>query len=98
MWQPFKIDLLIQIETLYSMFQKHYHKNFVFNGEVHDFWECLYVDEGNIQVSGDERVYALTAGDIIFHKPMELHKFSVENENGATLFIFSFTLDGKLTD
>lgn len=98
MWQPFKSDLQIHIEKLYSMFKKHYKSNFRFTGEVHDFWECLYVIDGDIQVSGDERVYALTAGDIIFHKPMELHKFSVNNENGATLFIFSFDLDGILGD
>lgn len=98
MWQPFKNDIQIHIENLYTLFKKHCDSNYSFNGEVHDFWECLYVIDGDIQVSGDERIYALTAGDIIFHKPMELHKFSVENEKGATLFIFSFSLNGRLQD
>lgn len=80
------------------MFKKHYKSNFRFIGEAHDFWECLYVIDGDVQVSGDERVYTLSEGDIIFHKPMELHKFSVTNEKGATLFIFSFSLDGILKD
>lgn len=98
MWQPFKNNSQIHIDALFSMFKKHYNSDYRFNGEVHDFWECVYVIDGDIQVSGDERVYAITAGDIIFHKPMELHKFSIESEKGATLFIFSFSLDGKLKD
>lgn len=98
MLKSFRHDQQLYIENLYSMFKKYYNHSFNFTGEVHDFWECLYVIDGDVQVSGDERVYALTAGDIIFHKPMELHKFSVKNKNGATLFIFSFTLEGKLKD
>lgn len=98
MWEPFKNDRQVHIDKIYSMFKNHYDSEFKFNGEVHDFWECLYVIEGDIQVSGDESVYALTSGELIFHKPMELHKFSVENPNGASLFIFSFNLDGKLKD
>lgn len=98
MWQPFKTNLQIYIENLHTMFKKDFTSDYRFNGEAHDFWECLYVINGDVQVSADERVYALSAGDIIFHKPMELHKFSVENENGTTLFIFSFSMEGKLSD
>lgn len=98
MLQPFKNEPQIHIENLYSIFKMSYKSNYKFNGEVHDFWEFLYVIEGDVQVSGDERVYALSTGDMIFHKPMELHKFAVENEKGATLFISSFTLEGKISD
>ena len=97
-WQPFKNDRQVHIENFYSMFKKYYNSDYDFPGEVHDFWECLYVIDGDVQVSGDERVYALTSGDIIFHKPMELHKFSVKNEKGATLLIFSFSMEGNLQD
>ena len=38
----------------------------------------------------------LNANDIIFHKPMELHKFSI-TEN-ATLLIFSYSLTGRLNE
>jgi len=98
MLQPFKNEPQIYIESLYSIFKMKYKSNYIFNGEVHDFWEFLYVLDGDVQVSGDERVYAMTSGDIIFHKPMELHKFSIENEKGATLFISSFHMDGKIKD
>ena len=93
-----KYDTQLHIKKLNTVFKKHFSSDFRFNGEAHDFWECLYVIDGDVQVSADERVYALTTGDIIFHKPMELHKFSVTNNNGATLFIFSFPMEGKLSD
>ena len=53
--------------------------------------------EGEVCVSGDERVYDLGRGSIIFHKPLELHKFIVTGERGADLFIFSFSAEGPLT-
>lgn len=95
-WYPFKDGLFVSIDALFTMFKIHYDKDFHFGGEVHDFWECLYVEDGNITVSGDERIYSLSKGDIIFHKPMELHKFTVTGDDGASVFIFSFNMDGRL--
>lgn len=93
-----KIEEHIKINELYTLFSRHYEKDFVFPGEVHDFWECVYVLDGNISASGDGRVYNLCPGDIICHKPMELHKFSIESEGGARLLIFSFSAEGKATE
>ena len=82
---------------MYSLFRIHYASGFAFPGEAHNFWECVYVLKGGICVSADERVYNLEDGDIIFHKPLEFHKFNVNSENGADLLIFSFTAEGPLT-
>lgn len=95
-WQPFKDGTLVNIEKLFTMFKVHYDKDYYFGGEVHNFWECMYVTDGKVQASGDERIYALKKGDIIFHKPMELHKFTVTGNDGADVFIFSFKMNGKL--
>ena len=35
---------------------------------------------------------------MIFHKPLEFHKFHIEQEEGATLLIFSFSLEGALAE
>lgn len=82
---------------MYSLFEEHFEYGYAFPGEVHDFWECVYVAGGEVCVSGDDRVYNLTAGNLIFHKPMELHKFSVTGNKGADLLIFSFSAEGSLT-
>ncbi len=97
-YKGYKIIPQVNITQMFSMFLKHFDKSYSFSGEYHNFWECVYVISGNICASGDERVYHLNPGDIIFHKPMELHKFYIDNPAGATLFIFSFSMDGNLCD
>lgn len=94
--KAFKAEPQLEINSFYSFFKRYYENGFHFGGEIHDFWECVYVLDGSIQASGDGRVYDLCAGDIIFHKPLEMHKFSVTYESGATLMIFSYTLNGAL--
>ncbi len=96
-WVSYPVTEQVHIENFFSLFQIHYENEFHFPGESHNFWECLYVLKGSVCVSGDERIYRLTEGDLIFHKPLELHKFYIDNKGGADLLIFSFSLEGTLT-
>jgi len=96
-WTIYHIREQIRITDMYSMFEVHYDEGYAFSGESHNFWECVYVISGGICVSGDERVYNLSQGFIIFHKPLELHKFYVNDSRGADLLIFSFSAEGALT-
>ncbi len=91
-----KTQRIICIDSLVSVFERSMKPDYVFSGEMHDFWELLYVEEGSICVSADEKVYDLKANEVIFHKPMELHKFHL-TEN-AKIFVMSFTLSGKMSD
>ncbi len=95
---PYYITEQLRINCFYSFFEAHYDSTFVFKGESHDFWECFLVLNGSVCVSADDRVYHLKQNQIIFHKPMELHKFSVESENGMDVLIFSFQLEGDMSD
>lgn len=81
-WMAYHIEEQIIINSLYSLFEMHYNDGYAFQGETHNFWECLYVIDGKGYVSGDERVYNLTRGNIVFHKPMEFHKFLIHGETG----------------
>ena len=96
--KEFKIDKNFEITGIYTVFKQRFDSNYFFDGETHDFWECVYVRKGNVCVSGDERVYHMHNGDMIFHKPLELHKYYVETLSGADLFIFSFTMSGELSN
>jgi quercetin dioxygenase-like cupin family protein len=64
-WFSNDVNEQIQIEKFFSLFEIHYDNGFNFLGESHNFWECLYVLDGKVCVSGDERVYNLTKGEII---------------------------------
>lgn len=98
MWKAYKINRFIDINSMYSLFEMHYDKGYRFKGEMHNFWEGVYVVAGNVTVTADSRVHRLEAGDIIFHKPLEMHKFFTDNEQGVTHFTFTFSAKGGFED
>ena len=97
-WSRFEIENQIDITAFYSIFEQHFPKDWDFAGEAHDFWECVYVIKGDIFASGDGKVYNLSDGELIFHKPMEFHRLWLDNKNGADVLIFSFAASGGLMD
>ncbi|MBQ8740397.1 MAG: helix-turn-helix transcriptional regulator [Clostridia bacterium] len=95
-WQFYEVKEQIKIDKLYTLFKMHFEKGYHFLGEMHDFWECMYVLDGSMCISADDRVHNLSKGEIIVLKPFELHKFNVEDPSGVTLLIFSFSLCGAI--
>lgn len=95
-WQSYEVNKQVEITKLYSLFKRHFEKGHHFLGEMHDFWEVVYVIDGEVIISADENVHNFKSGDIIFHKPLELHKFNVVGDDGATLLVFSFDMSGEL--
>ena len=80
----------IHITSMHSLFKIHYECGFEFPGETHDFWECLYILDGELCVSADERIYNMSQGELIFHKPLEFHKFIVNNPKWSYRAYFFF--------
>ena len=96
MWDAIEIRDAVKVTALYTFFTVHYEKDFTPAGDIHSFWEFMYVLDGQVCVLADERVYNLKSGDIIFHKPMELHKFTVTSDEGADILVISFSLTGEV--
>ena len=90
-WEKYEVKNQIEISAFYSLFEKHLPSDWNFEGEVHDFWECVYVIKGDIYASGDGRVYNLKSGEMIFHEPMEFHKLSLLGSSEADALIFSYS-------
>lgn len=84
-----KISNLINIQKIVTIHYQALEKNYVFPGEMHDFWEINYADKGDIVVGlGEDRI-PLKQGEIVFIKPNKPH--NVESGNGEpNLFIISF--------
>lgn len=69
-------------------------KDFYFNGELHDFWEVIFILDGNVSATADERVYMLTTGQVLFHKPLEFHRIWSANGTEPHVIVFSFDAIG----
>lgn len=80
----------IQIDSIISMFYFEFTKDYVFKGERHDFWEFLYVDKGEVEVTADTIVHPLRQGTIIFHKPNEFHSINANKVIAPNLVVMSF--------
>lgn len=83
----------INVTGLFGGIDVVYPPGYYFLGEFHDFWEAVHVRSGVMTATGDGRIYRLSAGDVLFHKPMEFH--TVRIEDAAThLMIISFSAHG----
>lgn len=91
----YKIESEININGFFTAFDSYYTKHFEFEGEAHNFWEIMYIRNGRVSVSADERIYELKKGEMIFHKPMEFHKFTKISEEELDFFVMSFSATGK---
>lgn len=83
----------IIIDDLVTVHYFEYTSNFYFPGETHDFWEFLYVDKGQVDVTAGSTDYVLKKGEIIFHKPYEFHKLHANGIIAPNLVVISFHCD-----
>lgn len=85
----------VELVTLHTLIIHKKDKNFYFSGESHPFWEFVYVANGSVGITADDRVYTLSAGDAVFHKPMEFHRIWSSQGTSPLVYIFSFTANGE---
>lgn len=90
-----EIPRMFSIRSIVSAIDAIRPKDFYFEGEMHNFWEIVYVMEGRAAVSADERVYSLSNGQLIFHKPMEFHRIWSADGTAPHLLILSFDIEGE---
>ncbi len=83
----------INIKNLYTAFKDKFEKDYYFDGEAHDFWEMVFVLDGSVGATANEKVYLLNKGQIIFHSPMEFHKLWAESGTKPTVLIISFNTE-----
>ncbi len=80
----------LQVKRIVSLHYFEFAKDFIFQGEKHDFWEFLYVDKGEAEVLADDSGYRLKQGDIIFHKPNEFHSVWANKKIAPNLVVIAF--------
>lgn len=86
----------INIESFVWVIDAIRPKSYLFSGEIHDFWEIVFVKEGYAIATGDERIYELYPGQLLFHKPLEFHQIKTDDNVSAHVIIISFKASGDL--
>jgi len=80
----------LTVRQIISLHYFEFSKDFIFDGEEHNFWEFVYIDKGEVEVIADNEIYLLKQGDIIFHKPNEYHNVWANNRIAPNVIIISF--------
>ena len=70
--------------------------DFIFNGEAHEMWEIVFVENGQVEVSENENVYILEKNNMIIHAPWEFHRIKSAGGTSPAVYIVSFFADGEL--
>lgn len=89
-YQSITLKNEFEISHIYSIHYFEYMKDYVYEGESHDFWEILCVDSGSIEVTAGTEIKNLHKNEMIFHKPNEFHALKADGITAPNLFVISF--------
>lgn len=85
----------INLAGFNSIYYLELGKDFYHAQEKHDFWEMVYVDSGKTTATMNSVSYPLVQGQVVFHRPGELHSHFSNNKDPSNLFIVSFSCGSK---
>lgn len=85
----------LHIEKIYSIHYFEYMNDFSFPGESHNFWELLYIDKGEINITAGKTSHIMRKGEIIFHEPNEFHNVQANGVIAPNLIVISFSCNSK---
>ncbi len=83
-------DKVLNVEKLITVFYMEFSRDFVYNGEKHDFWEMVYIDRGEVLCTADKRRFVLKGGELTFHKPNEFHAIRAGENTAPNVSIITF--------
>lgn len=86
-----KLQKELSIEELYTVHYFEYSSTYRYPGEKHDFWECVYVDRGEVVITAGEEELCLSRGEILFHAPNEWHTLRANGTVAPNLVVLSFS-------
>lgn len=89
--QPIRREIVIN--GFNSIYYFEFDKDFTHLPEKHDFWELVYVDSGEITAVTDGLGQTLTQGQVIFHRPGEVHAHISNNLVPNNMLVVSFTTE-----
>lgn len=89
-YRKHRIVNLLSIQKIVTLHYFEFDRHFHSKGESHDFWELVYADKGDLEVTAGEKTFTLAPGECCFHKPNEFHRHSANGIVAPNIFILSF--------
>jgi len=80
----------ITVDAIVIIHYFEHGKDYMFEGEKHDFWELVYVDKGRLEAVADNQAFELEQGQILFHKPNEFHNLYANGIIAPNVVIVTF--------
>lgn len=96
MFELVPIQREIDITGFHSIYYFEFDKTFYHPPEKHDFWEMVYVDDGEINAIVDGIGCMLSKGQVIFHQPLESHSHIANHIQTSNVVVVSFSCDSPL--
>ena len=85
-----KIKSLLLLNRIITIHYLEPDEFFKTENEQHDFWELVFLDKGGLTCVANDKFIPLREGDIIFHKPDEIHSFSASANEPTGILVISF--------
>lgn len=85
-----KIENLLVVNKIITIHYLEPDKNYVAPTESHDFWELVYVQKGRLICHADSEIVTLNEGEVLFHKPNEIHSLRCDGMHAPNIVVISF--------
>lgn len=82
----------LEIQGLYTLMYQEKDTNFIFKGEVHDFWELIYMDKGFAYLLIEDKGYKINQGDLFLLNKNQNHIVWADNRVAPCFLTISFEL------
>ena len=92
-WEPLTdvpIPRCPDIESFHFSLDRIFGGNYDFTGEMHPFYEIVYVLSGSVGITAGEKVYVLNTGQCLMHPPNEFHRIRSEDGSEPHVLNLSF--------
>lgn len=85
---------IINIQAIFTIMYLNYTTAYAFEGESHDLWELVYIDNGEVTIESDSNTLVLQQSQFYLHAPCEFHKIRANNQL-CNVIVISFDSDSS---
>ena len=78
------------IQSFHYSLDRIFGDKYDFQGEIHSFYELVYVLSGTVGITAGDKVYSLNAGQCLMHPPNEFHRIRSEKGSEPHVLNLSF--------